>query len=170
MTAMTRRDALRAIALGLAAPAVLRGRYRIHAQSDASYSARAIDLVRSSVVVDLLNQFQFPDYAVQPPNIEQWLSRPGTFTPADFARYRDSGITVFSLGSGPGDYDGAIAFFGRWNGFLAGYSDWFRRIDDASDFGRAKAQRAVPHEGIHVTFDELSGTMDETAPTSKEEP
>jgi uncharacterized BrkB/YihY/UPF0761 family membrane protein len=35
---------------------------------------------------------------------------------------------------------------------------------------QAKAQRAVRHEGIHVTFDELSGTMDETAPTSKEEP
>ncbi|MFE5705943.1 YihY/virulence factor BrkB family protein [Rhodococcus koreensis] len=35
---------------------------------------------------------------------------------------------------------------------------------------QAKAQRAVPRQGIHVTFDELSGTMDESAPTSKEEP
>jgi hypothetical protein len=45
------------IGLGAAAPAVLRGRCRIVAQSATRYSARAIRLVESSVVVDLLNQF-----------------------------------------------------------------------------------------------------------------
>ena len=149
MSPLTRREAMRAIAIGMAAPAVLRGRYQLFAQSNAQYSARAIRLVESSVVVDLLNQFQFPDFAVKPPKIEQWLSLPGTFTAEDAARYRGSGVTVFSLGAGAGSYDEAVRFYARWNGFLAGYSDWLTRIDDATDFARAKAQNKV---GVMLTF------------------
>jgi membrane dipeptidase len=150
MSAITRRDALRAVAFGLVgAPAVLRGRYRLFAQSNSQYSARAVRLVESSVVVDLLNQFQFQDFAERPPRSDQWLSQPGTFTAADAARYQGSGITVFALGAGAGDYDNAILFHARWNGFLAGYSDWFTRIDDTTDFARAKAQLKV---GVMLTF------------------
>ena len=93
MSAIGRREALRAIAVGAVAPAVLRGRYQLFAQSNAQYSARALRLVESAVVVDLLNQFQFPDFSVRPPKIDQWLSRPGTFTADDAARYHASGIT-----------------------------------------------------------------------------
>ena len=128
---------------------MLRGRYRLFAQSTAQYSARAVRLVESSVVVDLLNQFQFQDFAERPPKSEQWLSQPGTFTAADAARYQGSGITVFALGAGAGDYDNAMLFHARWNGFLAGYSDWFTRIDDITDFARAKAQQKV---GVMLTF------------------
>jgi membrane dipeptidase len=150
MSAITRREALRAVAFGLVgAPAVLRGRYRLFAQSNSQYSARAVRLVESSVVVDLLNQFQFQDFAERPPRSDQWLSQPGAFTAADAARYQGSGITVFALGAGAGDYDNAILFHARWNGFLAGYSDWFTRIDDTTDFSRAKAQRKV---GVMLTF------------------
>lgn len=147
---MNRRDALRAIAFGTAAaPAVLRGRYRLFAQSNAQYSARAVQLVESTVIVDLLNQFQFPDYAVRPPKIDQWLTKPGTFTPEDFARYRASGITAFCLGLGAANYEEGLQFFARWNGFIAGYSDWLTRIDDASDFARAKAQKRI---GVVLTL------------------
>ena len=149
MSDRTRREAMLAIAVGLAgAPAVLRGRYELFAQSSAQYSARAVRLVESSVVVDLLNQFQRRDFAVKPPKIEQWLSQPGTFTAEDAARYQGSGITVFSLGSGPGSYEDAVLFYARWNGFLAAYSDWFTRIDDTTDFARAKAQKKV---GVMLT-------------------
>ena len=149
MSAVTRREAMRALVVGLAAPAVLRGRYRLFAQSNAQYSARAVGLVESSIVVDLLNQFQFPDFAVRPPKIDQWLSQPGTFTAADFARYKGSGITSFSLGAGAGSYEDAMNFFARWNGFLAGYPDWLTRIADTTDFARAKAQNKV---GVMLTF------------------
>ena len=150
MSGVTRREALRALAFGVvAAPAVLRGRYQLFAQSNAQYSARAVRLVESNVVVDLLNQFQFQDFADRPPKIDQWLTRPGTFTAADAARYQQSGITVFALGAGAGDYDNAMQFHAQWNGFLAGYSDWFTRIDDVSDFARAKAQKKV---GVMLTF------------------
>lgn len=143
------RQALRAAAIGAVAPAVLRGRYSLFAQSNAQYSARAVKLIESNIVVDLLNQFQFPDFSVKPPKIEQWLSTPRSFTSQDFARYQASGITSFSLGSGAGSYEDAVRFYARWNGFLAGYSDWFTRIDDVSDFARAKAQKKV---GIMLTF------------------
>jgi membrane dipeptidase len=149
MSAVTRRDALRALAIGAVAPAILRGRYRLFAQSNTQYSARAVRLVESSVVVDLLNQFQFPDFSVRPPKIDQWLSVPGSFTAEDAARYQASGITVFSLGAGAGSYEDAIDFHARWNGFLAGYSDWFTRIDQIADFARAKAQKKV---GVMLTF------------------
>jgi membrane dipeptidase len=147
---ITRRRAMRTLACGAVAPAVLRGRYRLFAQAASpAYSARAVRLIESSVVVDLLNQFQFPDFSVRPPKIEQWLATPGSFTAADAARYKASGITVFSLGAGAGSYDEAIRFFARWNGFLAGYSDWFTRIDDVSDFSRAKSQQKT---GVMLTF------------------
>jgi membrane dipeptidase len=149
MSAITRRDAMRALLAGLAAPAVLRGRYQLFAQSNAQYSARALRLVESSVVVDLLNQFQFPDFAVRPPKIEQWLSQPGTFTAEDAARYQQSGVTSFSLGAAAGSYEDAVYFHARWNGFLAGYSDWFTRIDDTAGFARAKAGKKV---GVMLTF------------------
>jgi membrane dipeptidase len=148
---------MRMIGLGAAAPAVLRGHYRIVGrivgrkvgQSATQYSARAIRLVESSVVVDLLNQFQFADYAVRPPKIEQWLTRPGAFTAEDAARYRWSGITAFALGLGATTYEDGVGFYARWNGLLAGYSDWLTRIDDVAGFARAKAQNKV---GVMLTF------------------
>lgn len=147
---MTRREALSALGLAVAgAPAVLRGRYRLFAQPVVEYSARAVRLVETSTVVDLLNQFQFPDFSVKPPKIEQWLTVPGSFTAADAARYRESGITVFALAHGAGDYQRAIRFYADWNGFLAAHSDWFTRIDDAADFARAKASGKV---GVMLTF------------------
>ncbi len=133
---VTRRDALRALAIGAAAPAILRGRYRVFA--GAEYSDRAIRLMHESVVVDLLNQFQFEDFAIKPPKIEQWLGDPGTFTSDDVARYRDSGITCLALGAGAQNYEQGLRFFADWNSFLAGYSDWLTRIGNVSDFARAK--------------------------------
>src|SRR4051794_36325071 len=115
MGVITRREAIRSVAVGLFAPAVLRRRYRLFAQSNVEYSARAVRLVESSVVVDLLNQFQRADYSVKPPKIEQWLSLPGTFTADDAARYQRSGITVFALGTGLSAYDEAVFELARWN-------------------------------------------------------
>ena len=34
-------------------------------------------------------------------------------------------------------------FFADWNSFMAEYPDWFTRIDDVSDFARAKAAGKV---------------------------
>jgi membrane dipeptidase len=148
MTTFNRRQVVRLLAAGVLAPAVLRGRYRIFAQAPA-YSARAIQLVDSAIVVDLLNQFQFQDFSVRPPKIEQWLRMPGTFTWDDAQRYRNSGITVFALGAGASSYEEGLRFYAEWNGFLAGYSDWLTRVDKVADFARAKAQMKA---GVMLTF------------------
>src|SRR5688572_8433519 len=139
---VSRRTALAQLgAAVIAAPAILRGRYRGFPASATEYSARCVKLMEESVVVDLLNQFRFQDFAERPPRIDRWLNEPGSLTAADADLYRSSGMTALALGHGASSYDAAVRYVADWNGFLAGYSDWFTRIDDAGDFARAKSAR-----------------------------
>ncbi len=148
--AVTRRHAVQCMAASLlAAPAILRGRYRLGPDAGTEYTARAIRLVQEAVVVDLLNQFRFADFADTPPKATLWLTRPQSMTAAEFETYRTSGYTVIALGHSPSDYTSGIRFFADWNGFIAGYPDWFMRIDDAGDFAAAKRAGKV---GIMITF------------------
>ena len=147
---ISRRTALGRLGVTLvAAPAILRGRFRVFTGAAAEYSARCIKLMEESIVVDLLNQFRFQDFAEKPPRIERWLKEPGALSAADADIYRGSRMTAVALGHSPADYDEGIRFFADWNGLLAGYSDWFTRVDDASDFARAKAAKKL---GIMITF------------------
>ncbi len=150
MTRVTRRAALGAFgAAAVGAPAVLRGRYRVFAGAPQEYSARAVGLLRHTVVVDLLNQFRFADYAERPPKSERWLRAPGSFTPADAAVYHGSGINVFALGDGAKDFEQGVRFFADWNGFIAAYPDDLLRVDKAGDFEKARATGKV---GILLSF------------------
>lgn len=142
----SRRDVVTAMA---AAPAFLRGRFRLFAASQTRYSDRAIKLVEESLTIDMLNQFRFPDFSDRPPQSVRWLTRPGSFTASQFETYRTSGLKVFALGHGAADYAAAIKYFADWNGFLAGYSDWLVRIDDVTDFERVRTSGRV---GIMLTF------------------
>ncbi len=147
---VTRRAAIGMLGIGLAgAPALLRGRWRVFGGSQSTYSERAIRLMRENLVVDLLNQFRFPDYAEKPPRSDRWLHEPGSLTVADADLYLGSGMTALALGDGARDYDDAIRFFADWNGFLAGYDDWFMRVDDGRDFARAKQAKKL---GVMLTF------------------
>ncbi len=150
---LTRREAIASLAAGAlaiaGAPAILRGRYRLFAESSTEYSARAVRLVERTVVVDMLNQFRFPDYAEHPPKSELWLRTPRSFTEADFQQYRTSGIRVFALGSAAPNYEAGVRWYADWNGFIAGYTDWFTRIESAGDFERLKKSNKV---GIMLTF------------------
>jgi membrane dipeptidase len=139
---MDRRDALRSLsaaALALTgAPAVLRGRYRLFAQG-AEYSARTIALMRESTVIDMLNQFAFDDTRTESvARAVRWRRDPSAFTAEHFATFRDSGVNVLALGSGPGNYEGMLRFFAEWNGFIASHSDWFTRIDETRDLAVVK--------------------------------
>ena len=150
MRRVTRRHAIASVGAALVgAPFILRGRFQVFAQSPTEYSARAVRLMQDTPVVDLLNQFLFQDYSDRPPKIERWLTRPGSFTAAEAELYRGSGINVFALGHGPGDFQQAVRFFADWNGFIAQYSEWLMRVDKAADFQRARAGRKV---GIMLTF------------------
>lgn len=147
---MNRRDALIALGVGLtAAPAILRGRYQLFAQSQTRYSARCIKLVEENLVVDLLNQFRFPDYSETPPRITRWLSMNSSLSSEDAEIYRGTGMTALATGHGADSYESAMKWFAEWNGLLAQYSDWFMRIDDADDFARAHASKKL---GVMLTF------------------
>jgi membrane dipeptidase len=134
---VTRRAVLKAVAgagLGaLAAPMVNRGMFRLIAQSAQTYSARAIDLVRRAVVIDMLSPFKI--------SASSWLSKPDTFTPADLQRFKDSSINVFHIGVGLGGTDAyttTLRFIAQWNGFIAAHDQHLMRIDSAADLERVK--------------------------------
>jgi membrane dipeptidase len=150
---VTRREAMKAFGAAAAAPAVLRSRFRIFPDSPTEYSARAVHLMESTVVVDLLNQFRFPDFSEKPPKIDRWLHQPGTFTAGDDAPYKSSGISAFCLGDGADDFEGGLRLFAEWNGFIAAYPDRLTRIGAASDFARAKRQGLT---GIVLTLQDSS--------------
>ena len=150
---MDRRAALRSLAtatLGIAAaPAVLHSRFRVFAQSATEYSARTIALMQESTVVDMLCQFAFDDFRTDTvPKSIRWRRDPSAFTTADFQRFRDSGVNVIALGSGPGNYEGMLRFFAEWNGFVASHSDWFTRIDEPRDLASVKRSGKI---GILMT-------------------
>ncbi len=147
---MDRRTALKAMAAStFAAPAVLRGRYSLHAQSRDEYSARAIRLVSESSVIDMLCQFRFPDLrGERPPLATRWLRDPTSFTEEHFRKYKESGVNVIALGRGASSYEGALRFCAEWNGFIASHSDWFVRIDDPRDLAAAMSSEKV---GVMIT-------------------
>ena len=152
---MRRRDAFKAIAAVLAAPAVLRGRFQLFAGSPATYSTRCIALVQRSLVVDMLSQFKLGAFldvlGGAGPHVTNWFSRPESFTAADFERYRSSGITVFHIGWGYGRdaYDGAHKILAAWNRLLAQHPRWLVRIDRTRQFEQVKRAGKV---GILLGF------------------
>ena len=150
---MNRRTALRALAATtaatLAAPAVLRGRYRLFAHQAKEYSARTIRLVRESLVIDMLCQFAFRDLREEgTPLATRWLREPGSFTEQHLAMFRDSGVNVLALGRGADSYEGFLRFLAEWNGFIASHSQWFTRVDEARDLRAIKESGRV---GIMLT-------------------
>lgn len=153
MSSLDRRGALRVLASTTAAifgaPAVLRGRFSLFGQQGTAYSARAIRLVEETIVIDMLNQFRFADFAERPPRSQKWMASTGSFAEKDWEVYRTSGIKVFGLGHGAGSYDDAVRWFADWNGFLAQYDQWFMRVDDVRDMDRLAGSERV---GVLLTF------------------
>src|SRR5713101_6864171 len=140
MKTLTRRELLKSAAGAglavLAAPMINRGRYRLFASSSKEYSARAIELVTRSTVIDMLSPFtlNFPKQA-------KWFANPESFTVTDLQPFKDSGINVFHIGvgmGGPDAYLEVLKFFAAWNGFIADHTDHFMRIDSAGDLERVK--------------------------------
>jgi len=151
---ISRRTALRIMgSAAVITPAMLRSQPQVSLEVTREYSTRASRLIQETAVVDLLNQFRFPDYSEKPPRSERWLHVPGSFKAEDAATYQQSGINVFALGDGPGDFAQAVRFFADWNGFIAAYPDWLMRIGDARDFQRARAAHKI---GVMLTFQDAT--------------
>ena len=136
---ITRRGLLRGVAgtaAALSFPMLNFGSFRASADSR-EYSARAVDLVNRSLVIDMLGvlKIDFRPEAYADP-----------LTPAEAAAFRASGITGFhnAIGTGGADVrEETLAFLAGWMGFAARNSDLFSVVDTAADLDRAKAAGKV---------------------------
>ncbi len=120
----------------MAAPMINRGAFRLFASSPAEYSARAIDLVTQSTVIDMLCVMTL-DF----PKQDKWMIDPKSFTAADIQPFKESGINVIhpAIGmGGPNAYENALKFFASWNAFIANNDAHFIRVDSAGDLDRVK--------------------------------
>ena len=142
---ITRREMLKAATgaglASLAAPMINRGRYRVFASSPKEYSARAIDLVKRSTVIDMLSPFTL-NFTKQ----AKWFANPETLTSSELQPFKDSGINVFHIAvgmGGPDAYLEVLKFFASWNGLIADHTDDLMRIDSASDLERVKSSGKI---------------------------
>lgn len=135
---LSRRTFLRSAALGVGAPFLNRGVFRLFAEipSAPQYSARTLELVEQSTVIDMLGLLTL-DYR----KLVGWEARPETFHDAEFSRLKSSGITVFhpAVGFTEGDvYSSSMQDIAGLNALVAAHPDRFVRVDGSADFARAK--------------------------------
>jgi membrane dipeptidase len=131
---MNRRSLLKGAAVAAAAPLMNFGSFQLFAQSDRKYSARAVNLVQRSTVIDMLNPLSLLAVlsSIDGTHRVNIFEDPATFTAADLERARTSGFNVMHIAVGTGGlnaYDETMRFIGLWNGFLAHHGDTFLRID-----------------------------------------
>jgi membrane dipeptidase len=145
MKRLTRRELLKTAGKAgvatLAVPFVNLGRYRLFAASRKEYSARAVELVTRSTVIDMLSVF-----TLNFPQMNKWFANPETFTDADLQAFKQSGINVFHIAVGMGGPDSfleVLKFFATWNGFIADHTDQLMRIDSPGDLERVKRSGKV---------------------------
>jgi membrane dipeptidase len=139
---MVSRRSFLASAVGLlGAPLINRGRFRLFAggqgaAAETEYSTQTIDLVRESVVIDMLGLLTL-DYQ----KLASWRAKPSGFRPAELQRLKNSGITIFHPAVGYTDgniYDESLKDITGWNIFIAANPRDFLRVDGVADLETAK--------------------------------
>jgi len=133
----SRRSVLKSGALMVCAPLINRGRFSLFAQSEAEYSTRTLDLIRSATVIDMLGLLTL-NYR----KMSAWQTEPSRFQQADFHRLTDSGITVFhpAVGYVTGDIPAeSLRDIVGWNTFIKAHQEQFQRVECVSDFERIKS-------------------------------
>ena len=144
-TGATRRRLIQGgLAAAVAAPMMNSGRFKVFAQSETTYSTRAIDLVERSLVIDMLSlladlgEMLGALYSDRPKREDGLI-----VTDAHLEKLRASGINVFHPAVGLGGRDSALAFVARLNAYAAERPDVFRRIDSVSDFDRVMEEDRI---------------------------
>ncbi len=144
MTLKSRRGFLRgAAAATIAFPMVNFGAFKVFAADGKTYSTRAIDLVNSTQVFDMLSlPFAFGPLMLaafsENPKQQDGFAIPDT----QLKRVLSSGIDVFHPAMGVGA-DGAATFIARLNAAATEHPDQLRRIDSMDDFETLKKGERV---------------------------
>ncbi|MEA2603622.1 MAG: rane dipeptidase [Acidobacteriota bacterium] len=148
---MNRREFLRASLLAgtgvLAGPMINRGRYNLFADTRSEHSARAVELVGRSMVIDMLGLLTL-DW----PKLYAWQRDPGAFGVSDLQKLRSSGVRVFHPAVDPNDpraYDAALDWMAGWDRLLTRRADSFLRIEGARDLEQVRTGSKL---GILVGF------------------
>jgi membrane dipeptidase len=118
-------------------PMVNTGQFRLSAASSVTYSRRAIDLVRASLVIDMLEVLKIDDRP-------QFYGAP--LSAKDEADFRACGITGFhhSIGIyGPNAREETFTFLALSQGYVGRASHLFTLVDKAGDLDRAKKQGKI---------------------------
>ena len=121
----------------IAFPAIAVGRHQAVPGVATEYSTRTIDLVRESLVIDMLGPLKIdfrPEY---------YGSR---ISERDAADMRASGINAFhhAVGiAGPESFQHALTYLAAWGGFVGRNSHVFTLVGEAEDLDRAKADARV---------------------------
>ncbi|WP_447762921.1 dipeptidase [Sphingopyxis panaciterrae] len=128
------RRALVAGAVGTAVsmPMINRGAYAFAAAPGRTYSRRAVDLVGSSLVIDMLAPLKIT-------MSEDYIAH--RLTDEEAAEFRTSGITGFHNAYGLGGPDAkqqALTFLAGWQGFAGRNSHVFTLVDGVADLDQAK--------------------------------
>lgn len=122
--------------MSLAAPMINSGRFSLFAKGAPTYSARTLELVRRSTVIDMLGLITL-NYR----KFSAWETDPGKFQDADFERLKNSGVTALhpAVGYTRGDiYAESLCDITRWNDFIKARPSQFLRVENSADFSRAK--------------------------------
>jgi membrane dipeptidase len=134
MRKLTRRSLLKGGAAAAAFPMINRGTFAFAAAPGRTYSARAIKVVRESLVIDMLAPLKL-DFD------PKFFDHP--FGPKDIAEFKASGITGFhhSVGvGGPGSKEQALDFLASYQGWVGRQADDFTLVGSAADLDHAKAE------------------------------
>jgi membrane dipeptidase len=116
-------------------------RFQLFAGCQGAYSARTIDLVKQSIVIDMLGLLTL-DF----PKLYAWQRGTEIFSQADFDKLKDSGINVFhpAVGyDGPEAYDDSLRDMERWNKLIAAQPGYFVRVACACDVELAKTSGKI---------------------------
>lgn len=137
----TRRQFIHRTVKAIAVPTILSGSFPLFSWSNATYSTRAIDLMKRATVIDMLSPL-----TLNFPLMEKWVANPELFTAADFERFRSSGIHIFHIAigvGGPNAFQDCYDFIAQWNSFLAGNDQYFMRIDSVGDLDKVKSSGKI---------------------------
>lgn len=135
---ISRRDVLRTAASAagfiVGAPFLNLGKHRLLAWSGQEYTTRCVDLVKGSLVIDMLGLTTLNGEVS-----DRWGPDYADLTPEDVDEIRTSEIDVFHIASGVGGrtaddaYRNVLAFVGAYNSIVANRPDVYVRIDSAAD-------------------------------------
>jgi membrane dipeptidase len=116
------------------------GRFRLFA-GEKTYSARAVELVQRTTVIDMLAPLW-----ISPTKTRKMLENPENFKAEDYTPYKDSGINVFHIAIGTGGTDAyleTLKFLSGYDSFLARHDQWFERVDTPARLDGIKASGRV---------------------------